>query len=150
MLCVEELSDDPIVLQRVPVKRAAQIAQIKEEAAAQLASLREQLEAEQETVVAALLRWLYCPWSQHFDPRQLFLFGQEGSAQLEYRPASFSVLVRPKFGYRRCDEEGYNPNIAVAPLPPQPKEKVLLELALLAYVVVCSLGDRNHPFIVDE
>jgi transposase len=212
MLCVEELPDDPIVLKRVLVEREALIARIKEEAAEQLETQRERLEAEHKAVVAALLRRLYGPRSERFDPRQLFLFGQlvdrlpldsksieeeagealttrrvkkrhdhgrsplpdhlprieilhdlteaeklcpccgevrgrigqEESEQLEYHPASLKVLVhvRPKYGCRRCDEEGYNPNIAAAPLPPQPIEKGLPGPGLLAYVVVSKLGDH--------
>ncbi len=223
MLCVEELPDDPIVLKRVLVRelaerdqrlaeREALIAQIREEAAQQLDAQRECLEAEHKAVVAALLRRLYGPRSERFDPRQLFLFGQlvdrlpldsksiadesgqelvtrrvkkrhehgrsqlpdhlprveivhdltdaeklcpccgevrcrigqDQSEQLEYQPASFQVLVhiRPKYGCRRCDEEGYNPNITAAPLPPQPIEKGLPGPGLLAYVVVSKLGDH--------
>jgi len=234
MLCVEALPDDPIVLKRVLVRelaerdqrlaeREALIAQIKEEAAAlldrvkqeaveQLDSLRQRLEAEKKAVVDALLRRLYGPRSERFDPRQLFLFGQlvdrlpldepsiedesgeelvtrrvkkrhehgrgqlpdhlprveivhdltdaeklcpccgevrcrigqEESEQLEYLPASFKVLVhiRPKYGCRRCEQDGYNPNIAAAPLPPQPIEKGLPGPGLLAYVVVSKLGDH--------
>ena len=212
MLCVAELPDDPLVLKRVLVEREALIAQIKEEAAAQLDAQRERLEAEHQAVVAALLRRMYGPRCERFDPAQLFLFGQlvdrlpldaksieeeageelstrrvkkrhehgrsalpdhlprieilhdlsdaeklcpccgevrcrigqEESEQLEYHPASFTVLVhvRPKYGCRRCDEEGYNPNITAAPMPPQPIEKGLPGPGLLAYVVVSKLGDH--------
>lgn len=223
MLCVAELPDDPIVLKRVLVRelaerdqrlaeREALIAQIKEEAASQLEAQRERLDAEHKAIVAALLRRLYGPRSERFDPAQLFLFGQlvdqlpldagsieeeagealttrrvkkrhehgrgplpdhlprieilhdlsdteklcpccgelrcrigqEESEQLEYHPASFTVLVhvRPKYGCRRCEREGYNPNIAAAPMPPQPIEQGLPGPGLLAYVAVSKLGDH--------
>jgi transposase len=216
MLRVDELPEDPTVLKRVLVQerneRESLIAQIKEEAAQQLEAQRERLDAEHQAVVAALLRRLYGPRSERFDPRQLFFFGQlvdqmpldersiedeagealstrrvtkrhehgrgplpdhlprveilhdlsdaeklcpccgevrsrigqEESEQLEYLPASFKVLVhvRPKYGCRRCEQEGYNPNIAAAPMPPQPIEKGLPGPGLLAYVVVSKLGDH--------
>lgn len=219
MLCVEQLPDDPIVLKRVLVEREqiivereSLITRIREEAAQQLEAQRERLEAEHKAVVAAILRRLYGPRSERFDPRQLFLFGQlvdrlpldepsiedesgqelvtrrvkkrhnhgrgqlpdhlprveivhdlpeaeklcpccgelrcrigqEESEQLEYQPASFKVLVhiRPKYGCRRCEQEGYNPNIAAAPMPPQPIEKGLPGPGLLAYVIVSKLGDH--------
>jgi transposase len=219
MLCVEQLPDDPIVLKRVLVEREqfivereSLIARIREEAAQQLEAQRARLEAEHKAVVAAILRRLYGPRSERFDPRQLFLFGQlvdrlpldepsiedesgqelvtrrvkkrhnhgrgqlpdhlprveilhdltdaeklcpccgelrcrigqEESEQLEYQPASFKVLVhiRPKYGCRRCEQEGYNPNIAAAPMPPQPIEKGLPGPGLLAYVIVSKLGDH--------
>lgn len=212
LLCVDELPDDPVVLKRVLVQREALIAQIKEEAAQQLAAQRERLEAEKQAAVAALLRRLYGPRCERFDPRQLFLFGQlvdqlpldaaslreeageelttrrakkrhnhgrgqlpahlprveivhdlteaeklcpccgelrcrigqDQSEQLEYLPASFKVLVhvRPKYACRRCEQDGYNPNIAAAPMPPQPIDKGLPGPGLLAYVVVSKLGDH--------
>lgn len=226
MLRVDELPDDPVVLKRVLVEREqliserdqqlaqreSLIAQIKEEAAQQLEAQRERLDAEHQAVVAALLRRLYGPRSERFDPRQLFFFGQlvdqmpldersiedeagealstrrvtkrhehgrgplpdhlprvevlhdlsdagklcpccgevrgrigqEQSEQLEYLPASFKVLVhiRPKYGCRRCEQDGYNPNIAAARMPPQPIEKGLPGPGLLAYVVVSKLGDH--------
>ena len=219
MLCVDELPDDPVVLKRVLVEREqfivqreALITQIKEEAAQQLAAQRERLEAEKQAAVAALLRRLYGPRCERFDPRQLFLFGQlvdqlpldaaslreeageelttrrakkrhnhgrgqlpnhlprieidhdlaeadklcpccgelrcrigqDRSEQLEYLPASFKVLVhvRPKYACRRCEQDGYNPNIAAAPKPPQPIDKGLPGPGLLAYVVVSKLGDH--------
>lgn len=219
MLCVDELPDDPIVLKRFVIERErrladreALIAQIKEEAAAQLDAQRERLDAEHKAVVAALLRRMYGPRCERFDPRQLFLFGQlvdqlpldersvaeaageelstrrakkrdnhgrgqlpdhlprieilhdlaeaeklcpccgqlrgrigqDQSEQLEYLPASLKVLVhiRPKYGCRRCEQEGYNPNIVAAPMPPQPIDKGLPGPGLLAYVVVSKLGDH--------
>jgi hypothetical protein len=48
--------------------------------------------------------------------------GQEVSEQLEYLPASFKVLrhIRHKYGCRRCEHDGYNPQIAAAAKPAQP------------------------------
>ena len=45
--------------------------------------------------------------------------GQEVSEQLEYLPASFKVLrhIRHKYGCRRCEHDGYNPNIAAVAKP---------------------------------
>jgi transposase len=212
MLCVDELPDDPIILKRIIVERESLITQIKEEAASQLEAQRQRLEAEKKAVVDALLRRLYGPRSERFDPRQLLLFGQlvdqlrvdqasieeeanealttrrvkqrhnhgrgqlpdhlprveivhdlsedekkcpccgelrhrigqEESEQLEYLPASFKVLVhiRPKYACGKCEQDGYNPNIATGPMPPQPIDKGLPGPGLLAYVVVSKLGDH--------
>lgn len=70
--------------------------------------------------------------------------GADESEQLEYHPASLTVLVhvRPKYGCAKCEHEGSNPNITVAPLPPQPIDKGLPGPGLLAYVVVSKLGDH--------
>ena len=53
--------------------------------------------------------------------------GQEVSEQLEYLPASFKVLrhIRHKYGCRRCEHDGYNPQIAAAAKPAQPIDKGL-------------------------
>jgi transposase len=70
--------------------------------------------------------------------------GEEISEQLEYVPACLQVLrhVRGKYACPKCEHEGYNPNIAAAPLPPQPIDKGLAGPGLLAYVVVSKLGDH--------
>ena len=51
------------------------------------------------------------------NPRQRI--GQEVSEQLEYLPASFKRLrhIRHKYGCRRCEHDGYNPQIATAAKP---------------------------------
>ena len=61
--------------------------------------------------------------------------GQEVSEQLEYLPASFKVLrhIRHKYGCRRCEHDGYNPQIAAAAKPAQPIDKGLPGPGLLAY-----------------
>ena len=70
--------------------------------------------------------------------------GQEVSEQLEYLPASFKVLrhIRHKYGCRRCEHDGYNPQIAAAAKPAQPIDKGLPGPGLLAYVATSKLGDH--------
>ena len=70
--------------------------------------------------------------------------GQEVSEQLEYLPASFKVLrhIRHKYACRRCEHDGYNPQITAAAKPAQPIDKGLPGPGLLAYVVVSKLGDH--------
>ena len=70
--------------------------------------------------------------------------GLRVSEQLEYFPASFKVLkhVRHKYACAKCDDDGYNPNIAAAKKPPQPIDKGLPGPSLLAYVTVSKLGDH--------
>ena len=70
--------------------------------------------------------------------------GEEVSEQLEYFPASFKVLkhIRHKYGCPKCDQDGYNPNIATAGKPPQPIDKGLPGPSLLAHVAVSKLGDH--------
>ena len=70
--------------------------------------------------------------------------GQEVSEQLEYLPASFKVLrhIRHKYGCRRCEHDGYNPQIEAAAKPAQPIDKGLPGPGLLAYVAVSKLGDH--------
>jgi transposase len=70
--------------------------------------------------------------------------GAEISEQLEYFPASFKVLkhVRHKYACHQCDFNGFNPNIATAPKPPQPIAKGLPGPSLLAYVITSKLGDH--------
>jgi len=70
--------------------------------------------------------------------------GQEVSEQLEYFPANFKVLqhIRHKYGCAKCDHDGYNPNITVAPKPQQPIDKGLAGPSLLAYVITSKLGDH--------
>ena len=70
--------------------------------------------------------------------------GQEVSEQLEYLPASFKVLkhIRHKYACGKCEQEGYNPNIALAVKPPQPIAKGLPGPSLLAYLIVSKFGDH--------
>ncbi len=66
------------------------------------------------------------------------------SEQLEYLPASFKVLrhIRHKYGCRRCEHDGYNPQIAAAAKPAQPIDKGLPGPGLLAYVATSKLADH--------
>ena len=70
--------------------------------------------------------------------------GEEVSEQLEYHPASFTVLrhVRHKYACRKCEADAVNPQITTAPKPPQPIEKALPGPGLVAYVAVSKLGDH--------
>ncbi len=71
------------------------------------------------------------------DPRQEI--GSETSEQLEYVPASLTVIehVRVKYACRRCEE-----HVAVAVKPPQPIEQGLPGPGLLAQVVLSKYGDH--------
>jgi transposase len=70
--------------------------------------------------------------------------GAEVSEQLEYHPASFTVLkhVRHKYACRTCEAAALSPQIKTAPKPPQPIEKALPGPGLVAYVAVSKLGDH--------
>jgi transposase len=70
--------------------------------------------------------------------------GAEVSEQLEYFPASFKVLkhIRHKYTCTRCDQDGYEANLATAIKPPQPIDKGLPGPSLLAHVAVSKLGDH--------
>ena len=70
--------------------------------------------------------------------------GCEVSEQLEYHPASFTVLrhVRHKYACRKCEADAVNPQIKTAHKPPQPIEKALPGPGLVAYVAVSKLGDH--------
>ncbi len=70
--------------------------------------------------------------------------GSEISEQLEYFPANFKVLkhIRHKYACAKCDQDGYNPNIAVAQKPAQPIEKGLPGPSLLAHIITSKLGDH--------
>ena len=70
--------------------------------------------------------------------------GQEVSEQLEYHPASFTVLkhIRHKYGCRQCEADAVNPQIQTATKPPQPIDKALPGPGLLAHVIVSKLGDH--------
>jgi transposase len=70
--------------------------------------------------------------------------GQEVTEQLEYFPACFKVLqhVQHKYACADCEKNGDNPQIELAPKPPQPIEKGLAGPGLLAYVIVSKLADH--------
>ena len=70
--------------------------------------------------------------------------GSEESEQLEFFPACFKVLHHVQFKYAcgDCEKNGDNPQIELAPKPPQPIEKGLCGPGLLAYVIVSKLADH--------
>jgi transposase len=79
MDALAQLPDDPALLKRMLVERDAVIAQrdaalaqVKEEAAQRIEAMRQKHQAE----LAALLRRIYGPRNERFDPTQLLLFGQ--------------------------------------------------------------------------
>src|ERR1700761_5902224 len=78
------LPDDPILLRRIIVQRAAAIEQIKREAAEQLEAERQRHKAEMD----AILRRFYGPRSEAFDPTQLLLFGLIVAPDTPVDPAS--------------------------------------------------------------
>lgn len=65
--------------------------------------------------------------------------GSETSEQLEYVPASLTVIehVRVKYACRHCEE-----HVAVAAKPPQPIEKGLPGPGLMAHVTLSKYGDH--------
>src|SRR5580698_4907440 len=70
--------------------------------------------------------------------------GSEVTEQLEFFPACFKVLqhVQYKYGCDDCEKNGDNPQIELAPKPPQPIEKGLAGPGLLAHVIVSKLADH--------
>ena len=77
MATVDELPNDIELLKRLILEerreREEAIEQVKQHATAEM----ERLKAEHEAAMAALFRRYYGPRSESFDPRQLFLFGQQ-------------------------------------------------------------------------
>jgi transposase len=70
--------------------------------------------------------------------------GTEVTEQLEYFPASVKVLQHVQYRYAcdDCEKNGDNPQIELAPKPPQPIEKGLAGPGLLAHVIVSKLADH--------
>lgn len=89
-----------------------------------------------------------CPECGH----QRCRIGQEISEQLEYFPASFKVLrhIRHKYACGKCDHDGYNPNIELAPKPAQPIDKGLPGPSLLAYIVTSKLADHLPLYRLED
>ena len=92
------LPDDPALLKRLWLQdRTALIEKLKREAAAQLAAQLEaqrqeitaRLEAEKKAAIEAILRRFYRPRTEHFDPRQLLLFG----LAIEQTPLDASAIA---------------------------------------------------------
>jgi len=70
--------------------------------------------------------------------------GKVVTEQLEYVPASLKVLRHEqyKYGCEDCDAQGLDPQIELAPKPPQPIEKGLAGPGLLAHVITSKLADH--------
>ena len=86
-LAVLELPDDPVELKRIVAQQRGAIEQIKREAAERIEAMQQQHQAE----MAAVLRRLYGPRGERFDPRQLLLFGRQFRAEQEARHAENAV-----------------------------------------------------------
>jgi len=70
--------------------------------------------------------------------------GKVISEVLEFFPACFKVLemIQHKYGCSDCESKGLNPQIELAPKPPQPIEKGLPGPGLVSYVVTSKLADH--------
>src|SRR5690606_27890596 len=73
MARIDELPDDPTLLKRMVMDREDAIERIKSEAAEQLEAQQKRHQAE----LAAVLRRIYGPKNERFDPTQLLLFRQQ-------------------------------------------------------------------------
>ena len=64
--------------------------------------------------------------------------GQITSERLDYQPMSIFVreLIRPTYACRSCEQQGQDPQIAKAVLPPEPIPKSGIGSGLLAHVIV--------------
>ncbi|HEX3147564.1 MAG TPA: IS66 family transposase [Gemmataceae bacterium] len=70
--------------------------------------------------------------------------GQSVSERLNYQPMSIFVreLVRPTYACRLCEQQGHDPQIAKAALPPEPIPKSGIGAGLLAHVIVSKIVDH--------
>jgi transposase len=70
--------------------------------------------------------------------------GQSTSERLDYQPMAIFVreLVRPTYACRSCEQQGYDPQIAKAVLPPEPIPKSGIGSGLLAHVIVSKMVDH--------
>ena len=70
--------------------------------------------------------------------------GQNTSERLDYQPMALFVreLVRPTYACRSCEQQGYDPRIAKAVLPPEPIPKSGIGAGLLAHVIVSKFVDH--------
>jgi transposase len=64
--------------------------------------------------------------------------GKETREQLEFIPAQITVVetVRLKYSCRRCDQEGTEGQIKIAPAPTSPIPKGIATASLLAYILI--------------
>jgi transposase len=71
---------------------------------------------------------------------------------LEYFPGYFKVMemTQHKYGCDDCDAKGCNPQIELAPKPPQPIEKGLAGPGLVAYVITSKLADHLPLYRLEE
>lgn len=70
--------------------------------------------------------------------------GEEVTEKLEYVPAKVIVLQNVQFKYAcpYCEQEAQNPQIELAPKPPEAIEKSMAGPGLLAYVIVGKYSDH--------
>jgi transposase len=70
--------------------------------------------------------------------------GEEVTEKLEYVPAKVVVLQNVQFKYAcpHCEQEAHNPQIELAPKPPEAIEKCMAGPGLLAYVIVGKYSDH--------
>ena len=70
--------------------------------------------------------------------------GQSTSERLDYRPMALFVreLVRPTYACRSCEQQGHDPQIARAVLPPEPIPRSGIGAGLLAHVIVSKMVDH--------
>ena len=70
--------------------------------------------------------------------------GQSTCERLDYQPMAIFVreLVRPTYACRSCEQQGYDPQIAKAALPPEPIPKSGIGAGLLAHVIVSKIVDH--------
>jgi transposase len=70
--------------------------------------------------------------------------GQSTSERLDYQPMSIFVreLIRPTYACRSCEQQGHDPQIAKASLPPELIPKSGIGSGLLAHVIVSKFVDH--------
>jgi transposase len=70
--------------------------------------------------------------------------GQSVSERLDYQPMAIFVreLVRPTYACRSCEQQGHDPQIAKAALPPEPIPRSGIGAGLLAHVIVSKMCDH--------
>ncbi len=70
--------------------------------------------------------------------------GQSTTERLDYQPMAIFVreLVRPTYACRSCEQQGHDPQIAKAALPPEPIPKSGIGAGLFAHVIVSKCVDH--------